>query len=108
MGYFNTTYYNSLMHADVKRNLNGTSIYLKKKVQTTKQIIHLLITMITIYIIRKNGKITKIQKLQIMRGTINLVLKKGISILMLLHLMLLKVSMAMVRQEKMLLATITK
>ena len=30
MGYFNTTYYNSLMHADVKRNLNGTSISKEK------------------------------------------------------------------------------
>lgn len=30
MGYFNTTYYNSLMHADTKRNLNGTSISKEK------------------------------------------------------------------------------
>ena len=30
MGYFNTTYYNSLMHADVKRDLNGTSISKEK------------------------------------------------------------------------------
>lgn len=30
MGYFNTTYYNSLMHADVKRNLNGTSVSKEK------------------------------------------------------------------------------
>ena len=30
MGYFNTAYYNSLMHADVKRNLNGTSISKEK------------------------------------------------------------------------------
>ena len=30
MGYFNTTYYNSLMHADAKRNLNGTSISKEK------------------------------------------------------------------------------
>ena len=30
MGYFNTTYYNSLMHAGVKRNLNGTSISKEK------------------------------------------------------------------------------
>lgn len=30
MGYFNTTYYNSLMHADTKRDLNGTSISKEK------------------------------------------------------------------------------
>lgn len=30
MGYFNTTYYNSLMHADNKRDLNGTSISKEK------------------------------------------------------------------------------
>ena len=30
MGYFNATYYNSLMHADVKRDLNGTSISKEK------------------------------------------------------------------------------
>ena len=30
MGYFNTTYYNSLMHADVKRDLNGASISKEK------------------------------------------------------------------------------
>lgn len=30
MGYFNTSYYNSLMHADTKRNLNGTSISKEK------------------------------------------------------------------------------
>ena len=30
MGYFNTTYYDSLMHADTKRNLNGTSISKEK------------------------------------------------------------------------------
>ena len=30
MGYFNTTYYNSLMHADTKRNLDGTSISKEK------------------------------------------------------------------------------
>ena len=30
MGYFNTTYYNSLMHADVKRDLDGTSISKEK------------------------------------------------------------------------------
>ena len=30
MGYFNTTYYNSLMHADTKRNLNGASISKEK------------------------------------------------------------------------------
>lgn len=30
MGYFNMTYYNSLMHADTKRNLNGTSISKEK------------------------------------------------------------------------------
>lgn len=30
MGYFNTTYYNSLMHADSKRDLNGTSISKEK------------------------------------------------------------------------------
>lgn len=30
MGYFNTTYYNSLMHADVKRDLNGTSVSKEK------------------------------------------------------------------------------
>lgn len=30
MGYFNTTYYNSLMHSDVKRDLNGTSISKEK------------------------------------------------------------------------------
>ena len=30
MGYFNTTYYNSLIHADTKRNLNGTSISKEK------------------------------------------------------------------------------
>ena len=30
MGYFNMTYYNSLMHADVKRDLNGTSISKEK------------------------------------------------------------------------------
>lgn len=30
MGYFNMTYYNSLMHADTKRDLNGTSISKEK------------------------------------------------------------------------------
>lgn len=30
MGYFNTTYYNSLMHANTKRDLNGTSISKEK------------------------------------------------------------------------------
>ena len=30
MGYFNTTYYNSLMHADTKRDLDGTSISKEK------------------------------------------------------------------------------
>ena len=30
MGYFNTTYYNSLMHADNKRDLNGASISKEK------------------------------------------------------------------------------
>lgn len=30
MGYFNTTYYNSLMHADTKIDLNGTSISKEK------------------------------------------------------------------------------
>ena len=30
MGYFNTTYYNSLMHSDTKRDLNGTSISKEK------------------------------------------------------------------------------
>lgn len=30
MGYFNTTYYNSLMHADTKRDLNGTSVSKEK------------------------------------------------------------------------------
>lgn len=30
MGYFNMTYYNSLMHADVKKDLNGTSISKEK------------------------------------------------------------------------------
>ena len=30
MGYFNTTYYKSLMHADTKRDLNGTSISKEK------------------------------------------------------------------------------
>ena len=30
MGYFNTTYYNSLIHADTKRDLNGTSISKEK------------------------------------------------------------------------------
>lgn len=30
MGYFNATYYNSLMHADTKRDLNGTSISKEK------------------------------------------------------------------------------
>lgn len=30
MGYFNTTYYNSLMHSDTKRDLDGTSISKEK------------------------------------------------------------------------------